>query len=100
MYVTFVLRVEGIFIGNRLSLQMRIAEVLYRERENKISSLLCPEAVMSSHLEDYETESEELDEESDEESDVSFDPPLPVEVLTTKEVVQNATVTRRTRARA
>ena len=100
LYVTFVLRVEGIFIGNRLSLQMRIAEVLYREKEEKISSLLCPEAVVSSHLEDYEKESDESDEESDEESDVSFDTPLPVEVLTTKEVVQNAPVTRRARARA
>ena len=73
MYISFVLRVEGVFIGNRLSLQMRITEVLYREKENNRKSLLCPEAKM----EEYDASSDEYCE-SDHDENFKSVPVLPV----------------------
>jgi hypothetical protein len=50
LFLSFVLRVEGVFIGNRLSLQMRVTEVLYREKEDRVKSLLCPDAMMKTEM--------------------------------------------------
>lgn len=96
LYVTFTLRVDGVFIGNRLSLQIRIAEVLFREKQQHQSSLLCPEAVMST-MEEYDETEEETDESEMEgsESEESVDAPIPVQKSGPKEIP----VVRRSRSR-
>lgn len=88
LYITFTLRVDGVFIGNRLSLQVRIAEVLYREKHEQLSSLLCPEAVMSCPTsEEYEDSEEEETEESEGEySESEEEEPVAVETAMAKEI--------------
>ena len=72
-YVSFALKIEGIYIGNKISLQVKLHEVLFRLQETGIKSLLCPEATFANTLtENTEDSSDEEEEEEEEvESDVS-----------------------------
>ena len=70
-FVKFALRVESIFFGTKISLQVKLHEVLFRPKETILRSLLAPDAVVK-NVEDYvnndeEVEEEECEEEEDEE---------------------------------
>lgn len=74
-YVSFALKIEGIYIGNKISLQVKLHEVLFRLQETGIKSLLCPEATFANtsieNTEDSSDEDEEEEEDEEVESDVS-----------------------------
>ena len=64
-YVSFALKVEGIFIGNKISLQVKLSEVLFRLKETGIKSLLCPEATLANEIAGEDSSDEEVEEEED-----------------------------------
>ena len=70
-FVKFALRVESIFFGTKISLQVKLHEVLFRPKETILRSLLAPDAVVK-NVEEYvnndeEVEEEECEDEEDEE---------------------------------
>jgi hypothetical protein len=64
-YVSFALKIEGIFIGNKISLQVKLHEVMFRLQETGMKSLLCPEATFSNTYAENEVESSSEEEEND-----------------------------------
>ena len=59
------LKIEGIFIGNKISLQVKLHEVMFRLQETGMKSLLCPEATFSNTYAENEVESSSEEEEND-----------------------------------
>ena len=45
-HVKFALKIESIYIGTKISLQVKLCEVLFRPKENVLRSLLAPTAVI------------------------------------------------------
>lgn len=73
-YVKFALRIESIFFGTKISLQVKLHEVLFRPKERVLQSLLCPDADLKDvtskrncEEEEYEEVEEEVEEEYAEE---------------------------------
>merc|ERR1712070_568825 len=62
-HVKFALKVESIYIGTKISLQVKLAEVLFRPKETVLRSLLAPSAVIKDVSIDSKTEEENLEEE-------------------------------------
>ena len=69
--VKFALKIESIYIGTKISLQVKLCEVLFRPKETILRSLLAPTAVIKDLSKDeslIETDSKDLlQEEVDEE---------------------------------
>ena len=62
-HVKFALKVESIYIGTKISLQVKLAEVLFRPKETVLRSLLAPSAVIKDVSIDSKTEEENVEEE-------------------------------------
>ena len=62
-HVRVALKVESIYIGTKISLQVKLAEVLFRPKETVLRSLLAPSAVIKDVSIDSKTEEENLEEE-------------------------------------
>lgn len=62
-HVKVALKVESIYIGTKISLQVKLAEVLFRPKETVLRSLLAPSAVIKDVSIDSKTEEENLEEE-------------------------------------
>jgi hypothetical protein len=76
-FVKFALRIESIFFGTKISLQVKLHEVLFRPKERILHSLLCPDAeikdvdeeetvIEDQHVEECEAEEEVDDSEGEE----------------------------------
>ena len=61
-HVKFALKVESIYIGTKISLQVKLAEVLFRPKETVLRSLLAPSAVIKDVSIDSKTEEENVEE--------------------------------------
>lgn len=69
-YVKFALRIESIFFGTKISLQVKLHEVLFRPKERVLQSLLCPDADLkdvTSKTNCDDDEYEEVEEDVEEE---------------------------------
>lgn len=72
-FVKFALRVESIFFGTKIALQVKLHEVSFRPKETILRSLLNPDAVIKdvdSNLSEEEEVLEEVEEDEDEEEEV------------------------------
>ena len=110
-YVKFALKIESVFFGSKISLQVKLQEVLFRPKETILRSLLCPTAevrditkketdsvVEEEEIEEEEVEETELvEEESVEEEDAESveEEVKPVIVPPVKEVAPPVKTTRR-----
>ena len=103
--VHFALKIEGIFIGTRISFQVKLHEVMFRLKETGMRSLLCPNATLSTtfqeNVEESDDEVEEVEEveevvEEVEEEEV-VETPLPVEPVV--KTVEPTTTARKPRAK-
>lgn len=65
-YVKIALKLESIFIGTKISFQVKCQEVAFRSKEVPLRSLLCADADLNEPVEN-ETEVEEVVEEEEEE---------------------------------
>ena len=108
-YVKIALKLESIFIGTKISFQVKCQEVMFRPKEVPLRSLLCPDADLSEAVEN-ETEVEEEEEEEVveeeiveeeneedevvEEEELEINKPVPVVPV---EKVAKAKTTRRSR---
>ena len=89
-YVKIALKLESIFIGTKISFQVKCQEVMFRPKESPLKSLLCPNAdlnVVENELEEEEElvveeevveEEEVVDEDEEEEEEVEINKPVPV----------------------
>ncbi len=70
-HVKFALKIESIYIGTKISLQVKLCEVLFRPKENVLRSLLAPTAVIRdvSLLENEKLQNTDIDETVEEEQD-------------------------------
>ena len=75
-FVKFALRIESIFFGTKISLQVKLHEVLFRPKERVLHSLLCPDAeikdvdeeetvVEDNYVDDCEEEEQASDSEEE-----------------------------------
>lgn len=110
-YVKFALKIESVFFGSKISLQVKLQEVLFRPKETILRSLLCPTAevrditkketdsvVEEEEIEEEEVEETELveEEEVEEEDAESVEEEVkPVIVPPVKEVAPPVKTTRR-----
>ena len=71
-HVKFALKIESIYIGTKISLQVKLCEVLFRPKENVLRSLLAPTAVIKdvSLLENEKLQNAESDEVLEEQGDI------------------------------
>jgi len=92
-YVKIALKLESIFIGTKISFQVKCQEVMFRPKEVPLKSLLCPSAdlnevieneteeeVVTDEVEEEVVEEEEEEEvvEEEEEEEVEINKPVPV----------------------
>ena len=70
-HVKFALKIESIYIGTKISLQVKLCEVLFRPKENVLRSLLAPTAVIRdvSLLENEKVQNTDINEVVEEEQD-------------------------------
>ena len=68
-YVKFALRIENIFFGTKISLQVKLHEVLFRPKETILRSLLQPQALIRDVTNDETVNTVEEDYEEVEESE-------------------------------
>ena len=113
-YVKFALKIESVFFGSKISLQVKLQEVLFRPKETVLRSLLCPtaevrditkkeevveEEVVEEEVEEEvveeEVEDEEEVEEEEEEEEEVVEEVKPVITAPVKEVVAPVKTTRR-----
>jgi len=67
-HVTAAIKIESIFIGNKISLQVKLFEVVYKFKDTTIRGLLRPDAIKKTTTILQEEIEEELEEEEVEES--------------------------------
>lgn len=108
-YVKIALKLESIFIGTKISFQVKCQEVMFRPKEVPLRSLLCPEAdlkeeveeeveekeVEEEEVEEVEEEVEEEEVEEVEEEEVELNKPVPV--VPVEKTATKAKTTRRGR---
>ena len=105
-YVKFALKIESIFFGSKISLQVKLVEVLFRPKETILRSLLAPSADVRDIKKEEEMEEEEdvdeeeyveeeVEEEEEEEEEEVIEEVKPVPVIEQKEVVSQPKTTRR-----
>ena len=113
-YVKFALKIESVFFGSKISLQVKLQEVLFRPKETILRSLICPTAEIrditkketESVVEEEEVEVEETEEveeevvEEEEEVEVEetesvVEEVKPIVAPPVKEVVPPTKTTRR-----
>lgn len=106
-YVKFALKIESIFFGSKISLQVKLVEVLFRPKETVLRSLLAPDADVRDITKEEEIEEEEEVVEDEEEEEVVeeeeeeveeeevVEEVKPVPVIEPKEVVVPPKTTRR-----
>ena len=99
-FVTFALKVESIFIGTNISLQLKLVEVFYRPRDNNLRSLIDPNILLTNNKsedvkvsknrvdddlveEEEEEEEEEVEEveEEEKEEEVEIESDSKVEII-------------------
>ena len=76
-YVKFALKIESVFFGSKISLQVKLQEVLFRPKETILRSLICPTAeirdiskrdtVVEEEIEEEVEDTESVEEEEEEE---------------------------------
>lgn len=66
MYTSFALKVESIFIGNTISLQLKLKEVKFTLKDSTLRSLLDPSIVLSGTSSVATTKEEAIEEEVEE----------------------------------
>ena len=89
-YVKFALRIESIFFGTKISLQVKLHEVLFRPKERVLQSLLCPDADLkdvTSKTNCEEDEYEDVEEEVEEEYEEEVEEECVEEEVEEKEIV-------------
>ena len=64
-YVTVAIKFESIFIGNKISLQIKLFEVVYKIKDTVMRGLLRPNAIKRNNELEFEEEYEEKEEEED-----------------------------------
>lgn len=107
-YVKFALKIESIFFGSKISLQVKLHEVLFRPKETVLRSLLCPDADVRDISKDEEVEDEVEEDEEDVEEEVEeeieeeieeevVEEVKPVPVVEPKEVLVPQKTTRKKR---
>ena len=69
-HVKFALKIESIYIGTKISLQVKLSEVLFRPKETILRSLLAPSATIKDVSKDTEVEEDEVEEEVEVEENV------------------------------
>ena len=113
-YVKFALKIESVFFGSKISLQVKLQEVLFRPKETILRSLICPtaeirditkkekEPVVEEEVEVEETESveeveetESVEEVEEEEEEEVVEEVKPVVTPPVKEVAPPTKTTRR-----
>jgi len=103
--VHFALKIEGIFIGTRISFQVKLHEVMFRLKDTGMRSLLCPNATLSTTFQDTVEDSDDSDDEEEEveeevveeEVEEEVEEPLPVEPVV--KTVEPTTTARKPRAK-
>ena len=112
-YVKFALKIESVFFGSKISLQVKLQEVLFRPKETILRSLICPtaeirditkretESAVEEEVEETEsveeTVEEEVEEEEEEEEETEsvVEEVKPIVAPPVKEVAPPTKTTRR-----
>lgn len=90
-FVKIALKLESIYIGTKISFQVKCQEVMFRPKEVPLRSLLCPEADLNEVLENEVTE-EEVEEEVVEEEEIEEDEVVEEEIEEEEELEINKPV--------
>jgi len=108
-YVTAAIKFESIFVGNKVSLQVKLFETVFKIKETSVRGLLRPDAVKRSEeisyqessssavptfTEEVEEEVEEVEEEDDDEIEIEEEESIPVQLNTKPSVSETKTETK------
>lgn len=88
-YITAAIKIESVFIGNKISLQVKLFEVVFKLKETSIRGLLRPDAIKretkvtdqqaSTQVASYEYEDDDEDDEIEVEEELELTP-IPVKM--------------------